>query len=326
MAGLKDKPAPPAVASEHGRRRYGPFRGMMPIMATPVDNDYKVDLVSQRRLVDYCIQCGAVAVGHFANASEFKKISDPDRSRLLDVVAEQVNGRVPFFAGVTGKTSADILRYAREAQARGADLMMCALPYEEELDQPRTLALFQELAATADLPIIIQDMTSTAHIFTPELVMQIAEATGQIHSIKAESDDFLTKTAELQEQFKGAMQVIGGAGGRHLIHLLRLGATAFMTGTEAVEIHGAAVQAYLRGDEEAAASVYYERILPYLMFYSGPNSLRNLKMMLHMRGIINTPNACAPDDVPPAYSPVVMKEYLWTLERIGWNKTWPNIP
>ena len=47
------------------------FRGMMPIMATPVDNNFNVDMVSQRRHVDYCIQCGAVAVGHFAHASEF---------------------------------------------------------------------------------------------------------------------------------------------------------------------------------------------------------------------------------------------------------------
>ncbi len=53
----------------------GAFRGMMPIMATPVDDNYKVDMVSQRRHVDYCIQTGAVAIGHFAHASEFKKIN-----------------------------------------------------------------------------------------------------------------------------------------------------------------------------------------------------------------------------------------------------------
>mgnify|MGYP002683156811 CR=1 FL=1 len=93
----------------------------MPIMATPVNADYELDLVSQRRQVEYCIQCGAVAVGHFAYASEFRKISDTDRSRLLDVVVEQVNGRIPFFAGITGKTRSDMLRYAREAEQRGAE-------------------------------------------------------------------------------------------------------------------------------------------------------------------------------------------------------------
>lgn len=322
-------------ADAQGQRRFttdskskvGHFRGLMPIMATPVNADYELDLVSQRRQVEYCIQCGAVAVGHFAYASEFRKISDTDRSRLLDVVVEHVNGRIPFFAGITGKTRSDMLRYAREAEQRGADLIMASLPYEEEIDQAGALALFKEIAASAALPIIIQDVQQTTHVLTAGVVMRIAQETGRVHSIKAESDDFLTKTAELMERFEGTMQVIGGAGGRHMIHLLRLGVTAFMTGTEAVELHAAAVAAYLEGDEEKAAAIYYGRILPYLVFYSSDNWLRNLKMMLHMRGILDTPNLCQPEnDVPPAHGSVVMKEYQWALDRIGWRKTWPNIP
>ncbi len=321
------QPKSRAISGKEADGRYAPFRGMMPIMATPVDHDRKVDIVSQRRHVEYCIQCGAVAVGHFAYASEFKKISDADRTRLLEVVVDQVNGRVPFFAGVTGKTCADTLRYAREAEAKGADIIMVSLPYKEKPDQAATLAMFKDLASAVSTPMIIQDTSSTADILTAELVLQIAEETGQIQAIKAESPDFLTKTDQLMDCFEGTMQVIGGAGGQHMIHLLRLGVTSFMTGTEAVEIHAAAVGAYLDGDEEKAASIYYNRILPYFMFYSSGNWLRNLKMMLHLRGIIDTPHLCPPDDdVPPAYSQVVMNEYLWALDRIGWTKTWPNIP
>ena len=303
----------------------GTFRGMMPIMATPVDNDFKIDIVSQRRHVDYCIQTGAVAIGHFAHASEFKKISDTDRTLLLEVVVDQIKGRVPFFAGVTGKTSSETIKYAREAEEKGADIIMTSLPYEDQPDQTGTLAMFKDLASAVSTPIIIQDTPRTADILTPDLVMQIARETGQIHSVKAESADFLTKTSQLLEQFDGTMQVIGGAGGKHMISLLRLGVTAFMTGTEAVEFHAAAVAAYLSGDEKKAASIYYNKILPYFMFYAAGNWKRNLKMMLHMRGIIDTPNMLQPDDTPPAYGKIVMDEYLWTLDHIGWNKKWPDI-
>ena len=121
------------------------------------------------------------------------------------------------------------------------------------------------------------------------------------------------------------MQVIGGAGGKHMISLLRLGVTAFMTGTEAVEFHAAAVAAYLSGDEEKAAFIYYNKILPYFMFYDQGDWKWNLKMMLHKRGIIDTPNKLQPDATPPDYSKVLMGEYMWTLEQIGWNKKWPDI-
>ena len=320
---LDAQPAP----EERVQPGYDRFRGMMPIMATPVDAEYKVDLASQRRHVEYCVQCGAVAIGHFAYASEFQKIGDADRSRLLDVVVEQVAGRVPFFAGVTGKTAADTVRYSTEAEARGADIIMVSLPYEDKPDQAVTRAMFQEIAAAVDTPIIIQDTPQTADVLTPDLVMQIAQDTGQIHSIKAESQDFLSKTVDLMKHFEGTMQVIGGAGGQHMIHLLRLGVTAFMTGTEALEFHAAAVDAYLQGDEDKAASIYYNKILPYFMFYNSGSWQRNLKMMLHLRGIIDTANMCQPeDDVPPGYGEVEMGEYLWALDHIGWNKKWPNIP
>ncbi|MCL4693892.1 MAG: hypothetical protein KJ060_15445, partial [Candidatus Hydrogenedentes bacterium] len=172
-----------------------------------------------------------------------------------------------------------------------------------------------------------QDTPATADVLTPELVMRIAKETGQVHSIKAESADFLTKTADLMQHFEGTMQVIGGAGGQHMIHLLRLGVTAFMTGTEALEFHAAAVAAYLKGDADEAATIYFTKILPYFMFYNSGNWQRNLKMMLHLRGIIDTPNMCQPDDdIPPAYGDVVIKEFRWALDHIGWTKTWPNIP
>ena len=43
-------------------------------------------------------------------------------------------------------------------------------------------------------------------------------------------------------------------------------------------------------------------------------------------GILNTPNMCPPDDEPPAYGKIVMDEYLWVLDHIGWNKKWPAVP
>lgn len=314
------------MANVNRERRHHTFRGVMPIMATPVDESLGVDLKSQRRHVEYCIQCGAAAIGHFAYASEFMKISDADRTRLLEAVVDQIDGRVPFFAGITGKTSEDTVRYAVEAEKMGADLMMPSLPYEERPNRTAALALFRDLADATSLPMIIQDTSSTTAVLTPELVLQIAQETRQIQAIKAESPDFLTKTKQLLEIFEGTIEVIGGAGGQHMIHLLRLGVTAFMTGTEALELHAACVATYLSGEEEKAADIYYTKILPYLTFYNSDNWIRNLKMMLYRRGIIDTPHLCPPDDQPEAYSETVMEEFMWALDRIGWVKQWPNIP
>jgi dihydrodipicolinate synthase/N-acetylneuraminate lyase len=102
--------------------------------------------------------------------------------------------------------------------------------------------------------------------------------------------------------------------------LLRLGVTAFMTGTEALDVHTACVRAYLDGDEARAAEIYYKRILPYLDFYlEYPEEL--LKRMLHLRGILD----CAKVIEPAASAP--MSETEWqaferVLQRTGLNSRW----
>ncbi|MEZ6069654.1 MAG: hypothetical protein R3C10_05125 [Pirellulales bacterium] len=104
--------------------------------------------------------------------------------------------------------------------------------------------------------------------------------------------------------------MIGGAGGRHLLHLLRLGVTAFMTGTEALDLHAHAVGSYLGGDEAEAARVYFEQIVPYLEFYLDyPEEL--LKAMLHSRGVIDCSNVLSPPASPPM-SPVQRRTRLGT--------------
>ncbi|MFH1741162.1 MAG: dihydrodipicolinate synthase family protein [bacterium] len=300
------------------------FRGMMPIMATAIDSNGALDEGSQRRLVQYCLQCGSVAVGHFGFASEFHKISDRDRRRLIEVIVEEVAGRVPVFIGVTAPGVGIALNYAREAEDLGADLIMAALPYVHIPDTDESFLYYQALSDSVSLPIIVQDIPETSSILTAQLLWRMYKEIGGVQHVKSEGKNFLGKSKELLDLSNGDMSVIGGGGGRHMIHLLRIGVTAFMTGTEALDLHGAAVKAYLQGDEDGAASIYFQKILPYLQFYLDyPDEL--LKKMLHERGVIDCPDTIAPRAFSPM-SEAEWREFNWVLNRIGWRKKWPRIP
>ena len=294
------------------------FRGMTPIMPTAITERGSLDESGQRRVIDYCLENGAVALGHFGYASEFYKIADPDRRRLIELIVEHVKGRVPVFIGVTGLSNRIMTEYARQAEDLGADLLMVSLPYVNLPDKDGALRLFEELAEVVGIPIIIQDTGTTSSILTADLIARVVNEIGGVHSVKAEGTNFLAKTAQLTERLGNKIQVIGGAGGKHLIHLLRLGVTAFMTGTEALDIHGAVVHAYLNGNEEEAARIYFERLLPYLMFYMDhPEEL--LKRMLHFRGVIDCPAVIEPRQAPPM-SEVEWREFEWVLRRIGYPR------
>jgi dihydrodipicolinate synthase/N-acetylneuraminate lyase len=189
-------------------------------------------------------------------------------------------------------------------------------------DAPGMFEYYRALSEAVSIPIIIQDTPASGHLLTAPAMWRLYQELDNVCYAKVESERFLAKTAELQALSRGDLHLIGGAAGKHLIHMLRAGVTAFMTGTEALDIHAAVVNAYLGGDEEQAARIYFERLLPYLMFYLDyPREL--LKAMLHRRGIIACPKVIPPPAGAPM-SDVERREFEWILDRIGWSDDRPG--
>ena len=299
------------------------FHGMMPILPTAITPDGKIDEKSQRRLVQYALQCGAVAIGHFGFASEFHKISDSDRTLLTKIIIDETAGRVPVFIGVTAQGFDIAINYAKEAEQLGADIIMAALPLINLPTQDEAFKFYKDLSDAVPLPIIIQDIPESANVLSPELVWKMFQEIENVKYVKAEGNNFIPKTEKIIQISNGELEVIGGAGGKNMIHLLRLGITSFMTGTEALDLHGAAVHAYLDGDEEKSAEIYYQKIMSYFAFYdSYPEEL--LKAMLHIRGVIDHPDIIPPRAKQPM-SEIEWREFNWILDRIGFRKKWTEL-
>lgn len=299
------------------------YHGMMPILPTAITPDGNIDEKSQRRLVQYALQCGAVAIGHFGFASEFHKISDTDRTLLTKIIIDETAGRVPIFIGVTAQGFDVAINYAKEAEQLGADIIMAALPLINLPTQDGAFKFYKSLSDAVPLPIIIQDIPESANVLSPELVWKMFQEIENVKYVKAEGNNFIPKTEEIIQISNGELEVIGGAGGKNMIHLLRLGITSFMTGTEALDLHGAAVHAYLDGDEEKAAEIYYQKIMPYFTFYDN-YSEELLKAMLHMRDVIDYPNIIPPRAKEPM-SKIEWREFNWVLDRIGFRKKWTDL-
>ena len=291
------------------------FRGIMPIMPTAINPDGELDLASQRRLVDYCIENNAVAVGHFGGASEYHKISVDQRQPLLEAIIEQVNHRVPVFIGVAALDLRSVIQNARQAHDMGADYLLLSSPISGELRHDRLFDYYKAVSDAVSLPIIAQDTGASAPVYSAAFFYELFEKIDNVVSVKVDSGDFLEKTVKLNQLSHEGIPVIGGAAGLNMVHLLRQGVTAFMTGTEAVELHDAVVQAYLSDNELKATEIYYQRLLPYLMIYvSNPSYL--LKWMLKRRGIIMHDTLLPPTDVPET-DEAILRELEWVLENLS---------
>lgn len=296
--------------------RYPHIKGMMPILPTFVDKDGEPDLPAQGRVVEYLLASGAKAIGHMAGASEYVKVSEYDRDAYLYGLAEQVNGRVPIFVGTTDGTHKTSLKRAEAAKAQGASMIMVCSPATGALTHDDLVKYYTEVGQVTDLPIIVQDTGPSGGQYTAETIEEIADRVPTVGYVKSEGSNWVPKCKKLVEFFgDSGVQVIGGAAGYFMPTLLRLGITAFMTGTEATDVHNDVIQAYFAGDAEKADLLYYTTILSYLNVYN-QNNRYFLKYMLKRRGLLDEVYLPFPNEngVP---DPFVLAEMDRTLDHIN---------
>ena len=290
------------------------FRGQMPILPTTIRADGELDLDSLNRVVDYCLENGAAAIGHLGGASEYFKVGAKQREAIISAVVERVGGRAPVFIGTTDLSLVDSLENARIAQRLGADLLMVCSPIAGAMGKQALFDYYRAVAGACDLPIIVQDTGASSACYDADFILGLREAIPACLYAKAEGEGFLEKTQALLSGAGDRMQIIGGAAGFHMIQLLRLGVTAFMTGTEAAEIHSEVIFRWLDGDADGAVDAYYTRLLPYLELFNLHNRYF-LKHMLWKRGIVANTLLPFPQEGPPP-SPLLIAEFDYIWERI----------
>lgn len=295
--------------------RYPFFKGMMPILPSVLHEDGSPDLEAQGRLVEYVISCGAVAVGHMAGASEYYKISEYDRGPMIRALADQVGGRVPVFIGTTDVARKTALRQAEEAADQGADLIMVCSPIVGNMSENDLLRYYEDVGKATELPVIMQDTGASSGKYSADFMLRAIDRVPNIGYVKAEGVNCLPKAKRLIETLDGEVQVIGGSGGFEMPTLLRLGVTAFMTGTECVDVHDDCIRTFFAGEEEKAEQLYHLTILSYLRFFTVESRFA-LKHMLCRRGVLD--NTVLPFPVEAAEpDPFLVAELDRTLDRIN---------
>lgn len=287
----------------------------MPIMITPVDPNGRPDLESLRRVVEFCMENGAVAIGAFGGVSEYQRISDYDREAILETIVDQTDRRVPVFVGVAAVSMRSTLHNAEQANRLGGDLLMVCSPDVGPMNRDALFDYYKAIAEASDLPVIVQDTGASARSYDAEFISRLYHEIETVRYGKIEGGaHFLVTMNRLKELVDDGFQMIGGGGGRHLILILRQGVTAIMAGTYFLDIYSHVIQTYLEGDTEQAVDFYNNTVGPFVMMASlGKRRIR--KYVLKRRGIIDCDEPLFPYDEPPL-DPLYIQELDWLLEKI----------
>ncbi|MEU6178175.1 5-dehydro-4-deoxyglucarate dehydratase [Streptomyces coeruleorubidus] len=139
--------------------------------------DGSVDLDTYRVHVRRGVEAGAAAVFACCGTGEFHALTPEEFERCVRAAVEAAEGRVPVVAGA-GYGTALAVRYARLAEAAGADGLLAMPPYLVVAGQEGLLRHYREIAAATSLPVVVYQRDNA--VFTPETVVTLARTDGII--------------------------------------------------------------------------------------------------------------------------------------------------
>ncbi|MFF8396388.1 5-dehydro-4-deoxyglucarate dehydratase [Streptomyces sp. NPDC016172] len=139
--------------------------------------DGSVDLGTYRAHVRRGVEAGAAAVFACCGTGEFHALTPEEFEACVRAAVEAADGRVPVVAGA-GYGTALAVRYARLAEAAGADGLLAMPPYLVVAGQEGLLRHYREVAAATALPVIVYQRDNA--VFTPETVVGLARTDGII--------------------------------------------------------------------------------------------------------------------------------------------------
>jgi 4-hydroxy-tetrahydrodipicolinate synthase len=263
------------------------LHGVIPVIQTPFFDDETIDEASLRKVVDFAIECGAGAVCIPGYASEFYKLSDPERYRVSEVVVEQTKGRVPVIISTGSGSVYSTIKFSQYAESIGAQALMVLPPSVAPLGPKEIFAFFESVCRSVRIPIMLQDADFTGSGLPVRLFVDLAERCPNFCFAKVETALPGTKCEEIIRLSKGKIQVLYGLGGVYLMDGFRHGASAVMPGAGFTDLYAHIFELHDAGQDETARTLFY-RMMPYLVFARQNLELNMIleKRVLVRRGVI----------------------------------------
>jgi 4-hydroxy-tetrahydrodipicolinate synthase len=262
-----------------------PLFGIVTVLNTPFKTDDTIDLNALRCNVGEALKAGVAGFLVPAMASEVYQLSESERIKMVEVVLDEVQNKVPVIAGA-GET--DLTRSRRLLKTYfelGCKNVLFQIPYQNN-DQFRSH--FMQLAEMDPELIMLQDWNASGYGLPDELICDLFDQVPAFRCLKIETVPAGVKYSRILSRTEGRLNVSGGWAVTQMIEGLKRGVHAFMpTGMHSIycEIY----RLWSRGRESEASELFY-KLVPVLAFSNQhlDISIHFFKRLLNRQGIYPT--------------------------------------
>ena len=240
-----------------------PFTGVGTALVTPFNKSGDIDEAAVRRLGRRQIDAGVHFLCPCGTTGENPTLTDAERMRIIEILAEESAGKLPILAGAGGYDTRKLIKMAAEMARRGVSGFLSVTPYYNKPTQEGLYQHYRAFAESTPLPIVVYNVPGRTgvNVEVPTLarlaqipnIVGVKEASGNVGQmceiLNAVPKDFLVLSGD--DALTLPLMAIGGRG------------IISVAGNEIPAEMAQMVEAAERGDYLAARAIH-ARIFPLM--------------------------------------------------------------
>ncbi len=262
-----------------------PLFGIVTVLNTPFKTDNTIDFHALRINVGEAVKAGVAGFLVPAMASEIYRLSEVERIKMVEVVLDEVQHKVPVIAGAGETDLAKSRRLLKSYSDLGCKNGLFQIPFENE---QQFKSHFLRLAEIDVDMIMLQDWNASGYGLPDDLICDLFNQVPAFRCLKIETVPAGVKYSRILSLTDGRLNVSGGWAVTQMIEGLTRGVHAFMpTGMHWIYCK---IYKLWKEGKESEATKLFQQILPVLAFSNQhlDISIHFFKRLLYRQGIYPT--------------------------------------
>jgi 4-hydroxy-tetrahydrodipicolinate synthase len=163
--------------------------GSLVALATPMQPGGALDLAAYRKLIDFHVANGTVAIVAVGTTGESPTVDFDEHCLLIKTAVQHAAGRIPVIAGTGANSTAEAIELTRYAKEIGAKACLSVVPYYNKPTQEGLYRHFRTIAEKVGLPMLLYNVPGrTVADLANDTVLRLAQVPGIVGLKDATSD------------------------------------------------------------------------------------------------------------------------------------------
>ena len=249
----------------------------MPAVTTKFTSDDQLDLKLFSKNIQAQLAAGVHGIILGGTLGEASTLSKAEKNTLILHTVAEVNQQLPVVINIAEQTTKDAVAAAHAAQEAGAKGLMMLPPMRYKATAAETVAYFEAVAGSTDLPIMIYNNPVDYGIEVTIPMFESLLKHPQIQAVKESTRD-TTNVIRLQNAFGERLSILSGVDTLALESML-LGAQGWVAGLVcAFPAETVAIYALAKAGRIEEATDLYKWFMPLLELDINPQLVQNIKM------------------------------------------------